>query len=121
MTSTGTDTRALDLADRVFEMVELITRTEEYQTADPDDPLGQLHVATSQILRHLSQAAMESGPGAHTELLRVARRHAADAVLLLLPLRDQEVAHAESLLETTAEIVRELDGLLRERPGDAEA
>lgn len=121
MTSTRTDTRALDLADRVFEMVELITRTEEYQTSDPDDPLGQLQIATSQVLRHLSQAAMESRPEAHTSLLRAARRHAADAVHLLVPLRDGEVAHAESLLESAADLVRELDVLLRELPGDAEA
>jgi hypothetical protein len=121
MTSTRTDPRALDLADRVFEMVELLTRTEEYQASDADEPLGRLHVAASQVLRHLSQAAMELRPEVHTTLLRTARRHAADAVHLLVPLRDQEVAHAESLLEAAAEVVRDLDLLLRDLPGEAEA
>ena len=121
MASRQTDPRALELADRVFGLVEVITGSEEYHTSDPEDPLGRLHIATSLLLRNLSLAATEAAPTEYASLLRVARRHAATGVHLLVGCCEQGLPQAESVLETMAGVVRELDEILRDRAAEAEA
>lgn len=121
MVSTLTDPRALELADQVFGLVEVITGFEEYHTSDEEDALGRLHIATSLVLRNLSLAATEARPNEYASLLRTARRHAADAVHLLIGCVEQELPQAESVQETMAGVVRELDVLLRDRATEAEA
>ena len=121
MSWTQTDPRALELADRVFGVIEVLSGTEEYHATDPEDPLGRLHVATTHALRSLSLAAVSATPADRTVLLRTARWNAADGVHLLVPCCAEGLPHAESVLETMAGVVAELDELLGEGPLEAEA